>query len=498
MKGDFTRITFDAGKHYNRVLQQQGRVAVDADANEQAAILLHHLRTLTRDLFGPFGGPADGNGFRLAIDNSGPRPRLTISEGHYYVDGLLVENDAPCDYAAQPDWAPPVADANGNGGDPLLAWLASANRSSDLRFWLYLDVWERHITWIEDESIKEPALGGPDTCTRVKTLWQLKALEWDPAWDASPSPCTAPLAALAGLSNALLSARIDPGPEFTDPCIIAPGAAYRGAENQLYRVEIQRGGDAGQATFKWSRDNGSTATRWLGSEGAVLVAHSGRGFCAGDWVELTHDGLDLAGLPGQLLQVAVVQGDRLTIDPASVPDAGQMAWSPNHVNPKLRRWNHSGNEDVTLVEGAVPVQESAAGGDAVWIDLEDGVQIEFAAGGQYRSGDHWLIPARVATQGVLWPLDDSAQPLRQPPAGIEHHHAPLGIVFDSDGLRVDPSCRRCVEIPETACRLPNALPTDTRRRLSRTPAPAAAGQRPPAGKAGTAAGRSSASGRKKT
>ena len=34
-------------------------------------------------------------------------------------------------------------------------------------------------------------------------------------------------------------------------------AAYRGVENQLYRVEVHTGGSAAHATFKWSRDNGS-------------------------------------------------------------------------------------------------------------------------------------------------------------------------------------------------------------------------------------------------
>ena len=41
MKGDFTRNTFDPDKHFLRVLMQQGRVQLDSDWNEQAAILLH-------------------------------------------------------------------------------------------------------------------------------------------------------------------------------------------------------------------------------------------------------------------------------------------------------------------------------------------------------------------------------------------------------------------------------------------------------------------------
>lgn len=45
--------------------------------------------------------------------------------------------------------------------------------------------------------------------------------------------------------------------DLSDPCITPPDARYRGAENQLYRVEIHRGSDAEPATFKWSRDNGT-------------------------------------------------------------------------------------------------------------------------------------------------------------------------------------------------------------------------------------------------
>ena len=46
MKGDFTRDTFDASNHFTRVLMQQGRVQLDADWNEQTAILLHYLQSL--------------------------------------------------------------------------------------------------------------------------------------------------------------------------------------------------------------------------------------------------------------------------------------------------------------------------------------------------------------------------------------------------------------------------------------------------------------------
>ena len=52
MKGDFSRDTFDAGKHYSRVLIQQGRVQLDADWNEQQSIYQHRMITEARDVIG--------------------------------------------------------------------------------------------------------------------------------------------------------------------------------------------------------------------------------------------------------------------------------------------------------------------------------------------------------------------------------------------------------------------------------------------------------------
>ena len=59
MRGDFSRDTFDPRRHFSRVLMQQGRVQLDADWNEQTAILLRYLRTLAADVFGAHAGPRD-------------------------------------------------------------------------------------------------------------------------------------------------------------------------------------------------------------------------------------------------------------------------------------------------------------------------------------------------------------------------------------------------------------------------------------------------------
>jgi hypothetical protein len=427
MKGDFSRVSFDAANHFSRVLLQQGRVTVDADPNEQSAILLHYLRTLARDLIGPYGGPADQLGFALSVDTSVTPPKLHIGAGHYYVDGILCESEG-CTYDAQPDYTPLLPNQQGVGGDALLAQLTSPTPQN---FWLYLDVWERHITWIEDDRIREVALGGPDTCTRTQVVWQVKALKVDPLDNGAEPDCTAPLSQLTPISLAQMTARLDPGQQIKDPCVISPDARYRGAENQLYRVEVHQGSAPGVTpTFKWSRDNGSVATPWLGTEGNDLLVMQSRGFTAGTWVELLDESNDLNGIPGLLVKLAKVEGDRLSVDQDSVPTGQSIAVKAGAVNPKIRRWDQTANDDIQLADGAVKIEAQA--GEFPWVNLEDGIQVRFEANGEYRSGDYWLITARVATGGIDWPqthgTNGEIQWLPQAPAGVQHHYAPLGFL----------------------------------------------------------------------
>ncbi|MFZ1220575.1 MAG: DUF6519 domain-containing protein [Chthoniobacterales bacterium] len=419
MKGDFTRNTFDRFKHFSSVLMQQGRVTLDADYNEQSAILLHYMRTLARDLIGPYAAPVEHAGFELALDKDGG---FSISRGRIYVDGILVENDSDCTYATQPDYEL-VKDKD-------IVLKESKDKNNHL-IWAYLDVWERHITALEDDSIREAALGGPDTCSRSKVVWQVKVLGDFPQGSSNSEierHCDGPLARLTTISKAKLAARVDPGHKETNPCITPPDSKYRGAENQLYRVEIHHGGEEGEATFKWSRNNASSATHWLGTQGHDVKVAGTRGFTAGDWLELTDDSLEFAGLPGALVKVAKVANGVLSVDPGTPETA--IAWSQDRANPKVRQWNQVQRGDIELKDGAIVFKETSANAMG-WIDLEDGIQVRFEPGGEYRSGDYWLFPARVATGKIEWPSlkksgEEVGKPL--PPMGIEHHYAPLGFM----------------------------------------------------------------------
>src|SRR6266536_2901363 len=119
MKGDISANHFRPEMHYLRVLMQQGRVQLDSDWNEQAAILLRYVETLAADLIGPFGGPRDDLGFaiqsasqlsparRKQLNAQGLLPLhpgdVVIGPGRYYVDGLLCENPRSSTYLSQPD-----------------------------------------------------------------------------------------------------------------------------------------------------------------------------------------------------------------------------------------------------------------------------------------------------------------------------------------------------------------------------------------------------------
>jgi hypothetical protein len=446
MKGDFTRDTFRADQHYSRVRMQQGRVQLDADWNEQVDITTHRIDTETVDTIGSCGAPLDdrgsgiGRNFHLLTDLSrlpgeeqaylktkniasvGPADFL-ISPGHFYVDGILIENEHALPYRSQPDLP---------GADTITA------RKTYLAF---LDVWQRHLTALEAPEIREVALGGSDTTTRARTIWQVRLMEVPdgtnclsdvPAWNE-----------LIRGSTGSLAARAQPDLTNTDPCIVPASAGFRGLQNQLYRVEIHAGGDLGAATFKWSRDNGSVVfaiEEFLDGQPTdptdrVRMRSFGRdqdlALRIGDWVEVLDDTNELTFTPGPLVQIQDIDSDDLIIT-LSV----NVNKLDKKYHPKLRRWD---SKDALAVE-------IAASNDG-FIALEEGVEVRFTAG-SYHTGDYWLIPARTIlgnptltkTGGIEWPVENDL-PISQPAQGIEHHYCRLGILKSEETTVALGDCR---------------------------------------------------------
>jgi hypothetical protein len=497
MKGDLTRMTFRQERHYSGVVMQQGRVQLDADWNEQVDIDTHLDQTTRVDVIGRCGMPEDDAGFE--VTPSPDQSDLLLSPGRAYVDGIVCENDdSPIsaekleagqaqlaalvtdgrvltegtwiDISAtgvgpfsariesvdaadlEIDFAPALAGADltslQNAGDAVVRRTGSYLTQPDYPgvpppasppttgCTAYLDVWERHVTALEDSEIREIALGGPDTASRTQTVWQVKLQRLgDPTADLTCA--TVPdWSSFIDESTALL--RAAPSRRRRPPTCARSRRARDtgGSRNQLYRVEIHDSGSVNSATFVWSRENGSVVVGAQVTDlDEITVTSLGRddvlGLAPGDWVELTDETHELAGSPGELLRITSIAGNVLTVDTSS---SGSLDGTQFPTGPKVRRWDDpDGARTVAIVNT-----------NDGFLALEDGVEVRFETGRHYETGDYWLIPARTANGDVDWPESGAAPvaPLARPPEGIAHHYCKLALLrLSSETWEVVEDCR---------------------------------------------------------
>ena len=385
MKGDFTRFTHNPRKHYSQVLKQQGRPELDADWNEHGAIAKHLTAEAYRDVIGR-AGFVKGDSFKVAPNADATD--LVIQPGHAYVDGIpaVFEGTDPVSYRAQPDYVP-------------LPPLVPVENQVDL---VYLDVWERHITAVEDEEIREPALGGIDPTTRVKVIAQVKI---EP--NVATTNCEAALAKISRRpGGGRLTTKTAGGDTTPASCLLPATGGYRGLENRLYRVEIHQEGDLNGATFKWSRDNGGVVFPVAAFLGPKLIELSRLGrdqiltVKEEQWVEVLGDQTELKGESGTLAKVVHLDPHTRKLE-LSV----DVSAHATETHPKIRRWD--------MAAGAIRTNNP--------VTLEDGIQVEFSLAGpaeKFRAGDYWTFTARTGSAG-LQKLD------KAPPQGITHHFAAL-------------------------------------------------------------------------
>ena len=433
MKGDFSRLRFAPQKNYTSVLQQQGRVSLDSDANEQQLIDEHLRTTEAIDIIGHRGGPKFDEGFEITIQNGNS---LQIGAGRYYVEGLLVENDAPLAYSQQAYLVDPSPT-----DQQILASLVNGGVS---QIQVYLQVWRRLVTELDDCCLREPAIGQADTTARLQTVWRVVAEA--PASGLNQLQNQASTTGLLPANTCCESMRpTTPTPirgklnastgGASDDCSCqpTPSAGYRGLENQLYRVEIHQTGDLASATFKWSRENASVVVGITQiSNNNVYVDSLGPdtnlGFSIGQWVEITSDAEEFGqppNQPGSLYQIANISRENLCVTmQQSVAPISQT------LNPRMRRWDQI---DSATISG-VPLSSAL-------IPLENGIEVQFSSG-YYVAGDYWLIPARTATGSIEWPPCESDGATFQPPAFIQVYEAPLACITLVNGEAFSQDCRR--------------------------------------------------------
>ena len=402
MKGDFTRFTFEPKKHYTSVRMQQGRVQLDSDWNEQADIQTHLTQSVAKDMIGACGAAKTTGGFQIKPSDN---HNLSITPGHIYVDGILCELEQETNYTNQPDYPNPDFTKKDSESSSKL----KLNLTSSKYYLAYLDVWQRHITAIEDTNIREVGLNGPDTTTRTKTIWQVKLLPLENnAWETSQE-----WQKLTEKRDIFL--KVDDS---------SASGGEGGWKNELCRVEIHKPGTLGTATFKWSCNNASlvfpvTKVKENYIELEVTSRSISDSFQANQWVEITNDVRELQGEPGTLVRLTgEISGNRIYFSPDKVfNDSSDSETFPEGHNLKVRAWDHPSDSAAIITNSQV-------------ILSENGFKLEFTGSSEFTTGDYWLIPTRtvkVNNHNILW-LFDGLTPLLQPPDGIKHHYCPLALL----------------------------------------------------------------------
>lgn len=421
MPGDYSRFNDITGKRRAALRMQQGRVQLDSDFNELVDILTTRDRLQALDTFGRAAVPRETSpdAFKLTVAGSD----LLIGAGRMYVDGLLVESfgDAatgnPDSYLNQPFYPEPY---------PFTAIDGSAQ--------VFLDVWQREVTAIEDLSLLDPALGDVDTATRLQTVWQVR---FRPSFDPdNPLTCaSSPGSSSAGRLT------VTPAPSTPEPdlCLPPDTPGFYDIENRHYRVQIHDTPSSGMtARYKWSREGASVVSRITNFETInvnqkdvtrLTVDRIGRDAVLRlvplDWVEVMDDIASLTTMSGTMAQVIDVDeaSQTVTLD-------REITSPPQPENhPRLILWNQRDGVDG---DGLLSVKVGQT------VPLERGLAITFTLDPPtevFHRGDYWLFPARMADPMAM-PVD-RAKPLP------EHHFAPLGMIErDPFGyLQVTQDCR---------------------------------------------------------
>jgi hypothetical protein len=212
----------------------------DADWNELVDTLKARVDDAVADIIG------SGTPKRLQADGTILRTPVTAKDqlvpGDIYADGVRGElcstkadPTAPFNYSEQADF--PEAPAL-----PANSYL------------LYADLWERPVTALEDDTLRDAGLHGADTCSRTQTMVQVK---WCPL-------ATDPLGATnPGKGNAAVTVAVRSGSITADPCdpCASEVSLKSGVGDYLFRVEIHDVQGPANAptrvTVKWSTENAS-------------------------------------------------------------------------------------------------------------------------------------------------------------------------------------------------------------------------------------------------
>ncbi len=441
MKTEISRDSHQLEKRYSGVYQQQGRMLTDADWNELVEIIKGRLNDALKDVVGSkeggIGGAPRHRALKIVEDGA---DAFKIQPGHVYADGVAaqVPGDADIAYGAQPDFpSPPDLPDN---------------------YVLYADVWERTVTHLMDERLRDEGLHGADTCTRKQMMAQVKWCPYDTGNPANPDNDPEQSAKNPAKGDAELTITLLQKSTESDPC--DPCAAQLDVEskigNYLFRVEVHDvKGDANgptKITLKWSSENGAEQFEALATKEKMPA-----GFFSDKWVyeffdktSEKHLGVHLVETPWEPAR-DMLKEIKEPSSPYSVPTIPGSSETKKFV----RRWDGYCTLDLsskTLTEGidrGVALSTTKAAEALGFVKIDSSLQIILASirldmtldGKKFVAGDYWLADVREAAHepnAVL--IEDET------PHGIDHHYLTLGTVEDG-ALQDNPEADRKYAYP---------------------------------------------------
>lgn len=252
---------------------------------------------------------------------------------------------------------------------------------------VYLDVWREPVTYVEDPDLREIALGGPDTATRMRVRQRVRVAQGGTL----------------------------PADDGTGRGLLATDGSYTDRANRLYLVEVDTAGDIGTATVRWSEDNGSTIQRVIETipPGATKVkVEDASGFQPGDFILIRKE------LKDEEHRISSIFGNTITLQE---PTGGTVTFAFSD-RPKVQRWN---------AFHAPIVADSNDPTVSTLIDLSRGVKVKFG-GSAFKKGDYWTFRARYLAgdeASGINPVSRIETVDFQPPQGVVHQFTPLALLI---------------------------------------------------------------------
>jgi hypothetical protein len=375
-----------------------------------------------------------------------------------YVNGILCSRDNWDSYLTQKD----IPSAKGVDYFMVSSSAAASSRSYDdshrkqperikkaISYMVYADVWNCGITHLEDPKIREVALGGSDTSTRMQTICQIKLRE---------IPDHRNFQHKIGLAEYEIKKMNEEGTGRLS--IIYPHNSslsnsesnFRTLGNHLYRIQIHDSGegrmnnnndDNNRATFKWSKDNASLAfpIEKL-SEKEVVLDQKGRRlenvFHIGDFIEIITNSDELSEQPrGHMRRITDIRDGGKRLSWGTREDSEQMSVKYLHepvtitagryrpeLYPKVILWEGMGYVDETMDNSSsyslISIDRSSSSDQGIRIRFDPGV---------FKSGHYWNFTTR--SNGSV-ELLKSAKPM-----GPKHHYALLALIRKQIGEKIE-------------------------------------------------------------